>query len=145
MNICFFGFNLRSRRLEVVGERGNGRTREVTPSRARVFSRAHYFQAPATQDILDCFLITLRPTSVPGFPPSILTIFTTSSSKFSQVLTVVLKRRHAAPTKRTGGQSGKRTVRWLPKFLGLRCHLYYRFHKTTRNSDKSKVSFWKSP
>ena len=52
--------SLRSRRLEVVGERENGRARgrhargdslspRVSPSRARVFSCAHYFQASATQ------------------------------------------------------------------------------------------------
>ena len=44
--------SLRSRRLEVMGERENGRTRGtqgVSPSRAPVFSCAHYFQAPATQ------------------------------------------------------------------------------------------------
>ena len=45
--------SLRSRRLEVVGERENGRARgrhpRVSPSRAPVFSCAHYFQAPATQ------------------------------------------------------------------------------------------------
>ena len=47
---------LRSRRLEVVGTRKNGRARRrhasrprVSPSRAPVFSCAHYFQAPATQ------------------------------------------------------------------------------------------------
>ena len=37
---------LRSRRLEVVGERKNGCARG---SRTPVFSCAHYFQAPATQ------------------------------------------------------------------------------------------------
>ena len=130
MNIYLFGFSLRSRRLEVVGERENRRTRGLTSSLSRVFSLAHYLQVPATQAILDCFFITLRPTSVPGFPPSILTIFTTSSSKFPQVLTVVS----------TNGRAGNRE-----NDLGLRCHLYYRFHKTTTNSDKSKVSFWKSP
>ena len=43
--------SLRSRRLEVAGERENGRVRgrHVSPSRAPVFSFAHYFQAPATQ------------------------------------------------------------------------------------------------
>ena len=43
--------SLRSRRLEVAGERENGRARgrHVCPSRAPVFSCAHYFQAPATQ------------------------------------------------------------------------------------------------
>ena len=51
--------SLRSRRLEVVGERENGRARGrhatgslspgVSPSRAPVFSCAHYFQVPATQ------------------------------------------------------------------------------------------------
>ena len=46
--------SLRSRRLEVACERENGRTRGrhargVSPSRAPVFSCAHYFQAPATQ------------------------------------------------------------------------------------------------
>ena len=56
-----WNLSLRSRRLEVVGERQNGRAREtregwgsslsprVSPSRAPVFSCAHYFQAPATQ------------------------------------------------------------------------------------------------
>ena len=52
-----FGLSLRSRRLEVVGERENGRARgrhaRVSPSRTRVFSCAHYFQAPATQANLD--------------------------------------------------------------------------------------------
>ena len=50
-----FVSSLRSRRLEVVGERENGRARGkhargegVSFSRAR-FSCAHYFQAPATQ------------------------------------------------------------------------------------------------
>ena len=53
--------SLRSRRLEVVGARKNGRTRRrhargegaprVSPSRAPVISCAHYFQAPATQAI----------------------------------------------------------------------------------------------
>ena len=38
--------SLRSRRWEVAGERENGR---ASPSRAPVFSCAHYFQAPATQ------------------------------------------------------------------------------------------------
>ena len=66
-------FSLRGRRLEVAGERENGRSRgrhargdsrppvfscahyfqapatRVSPSRAPVFSCAHYFQAPATQ------------------------------------------------------------------------------------------------
>ena len=42
----FSRVNLRSRRLEVVGERENGR---VSPSRGPVFSCAHYLQAPATQ------------------------------------------------------------------------------------------------
>ena len=53
--------SLRSRRLEVVGTRKNGRARRrhargeealtpcVSPSRARVLSFARYFQAPATQ------------------------------------------------------------------------------------------------
>ena len=45
--------SLRSRRLEVVGTRKNGRGRRrlprVSPSRAPVLSFAHYFQAPATQ------------------------------------------------------------------------------------------------
>ena len=46
-------YSLRSRRLEVAGERENGRARgrharRVSFSRAR-FSCAHYFQAPATQ------------------------------------------------------------------------------------------------
>ena len=49
--------SLRSRRLEVAGERVNGRARgrharvspRVSPSRAPVFSCARYFQAPATQ------------------------------------------------------------------------------------------------
>ena len=53
--------NLRSRRLEVVGERENGRARgrhvrgegplspRLSPFRAPVFSCAHYLQAPATQ------------------------------------------------------------------------------------------------
>ena len=50
-----FVSNLRSRRLEVVGERENGRARgrhargEGHASRALVFCCAHYFQAPATQ------------------------------------------------------------------------------------------------
>ena len=130
MNIYLFGFSLRSRRLEVVGERENRRT-QGRHARVDFFSRARFFSCPlltipATQAILDCFFITLRPTSVPGFPPSILTIFTTSSSKFPQVLTVVP----------TNGRVGNRE-----NDLGLRCHLYYRFHKTTTNSDKSKVSF----
>ena len=38
--------SLRSRRLEVVGERENGYARG---SHTPVFSYAHYFQAPATQ------------------------------------------------------------------------------------------------
>ena len=58
-------FSLCSRRLEVVGARKNGRARgsvevvsarknwrargSVSPSRARVLSCAHYFQAPAMQ------------------------------------------------------------------------------------------------
>ena len=56
-------FSLRSRRLEVVGERENERARgrhargRVSPSRAPVFSCAHYFQAPATQAIQLCFLV----------------------------------------------------------------------------------------
>ena len=46
--------SLRSRRLEGVGKRENGRARGrhargESPSRAPVFSCAHYFQAPATQ------------------------------------------------------------------------------------------------
>ena len=41
--------SLRSRRLEVAGERGNGRARGRHASRAPVFSCAHYLQAPATQ------------------------------------------------------------------------------------------------
>ena len=46
-----FVSSLRSRRLEVVGERENGRARgvRVSLSRAPVVSCAHYFQAPATQ------------------------------------------------------------------------------------------------
>ena len=53
------GGRLRSRRLEVVGERENRRateTREgcrVSPSRVPVFSRAHYFQGPATLAMWD--------------------------------------------------------------------------------------------
>ena len=47
--IVWVNHSLRSRRLEVVGERENGRTRGVSPSRAPVFSCAHYFQAPTTQ------------------------------------------------------------------------------------------------
>ena len=69
-NVVFLS-SLRSRRLEVVGERDNGSGRgkhgrgegaparkapenrslspRVSPFRAPVFSRAHYFQAPATQ------------------------------------------------------------------------------------------------
>ena len=54
--------SLSSRRFEVVGERENGRARgrhtggsplspRVSPSRAPVFSCAHYFQTPATQAI----------------------------------------------------------------------------------------------
>ena len=49
--------SLRSRRLEVVGEREKGRARgrhargDMRPSHAHVFSCAHYFQAPATQAI----------------------------------------------------------------------------------------------
>ena len=45
-------YSLRSRRLEVAGEREDGRARgrhARGPSRAPVFSCAHYFQAPATQ------------------------------------------------------------------------------------------------
>ena len=48
-------YSLRSRRLEVMGERENGRARgrhaspRVSPSRAPVFSCANHFQAPATQ------------------------------------------------------------------------------------------------
>ena len=43
-------YSLRSRRLEVVGERENGRARgRHSPSRAPVFPCAHHFQAPATQ------------------------------------------------------------------------------------------------
>ena len=48
-------YSLRSRRLEVMGERENGRawgrhaSPRVSPSRAPVFSCAHHFQAPATQ------------------------------------------------------------------------------------------------
>ena len=46
--------SLRSRRLEVVGTRKNGRARRrltpcVSPSRAPVLSFARFFQAPATQ------------------------------------------------------------------------------------------------
>ena len=53
------GGRLRSRRLEVVGEREKRRateTREgcrVSPSRVPVFSRAHYFQGPATLAMWD--------------------------------------------------------------------------------------------
>ena len=48
-----FQTSLRSRRLEVAGERENGRARgrHASPSRAPVFTCAHYFQAPATQAI----------------------------------------------------------------------------------------------
>ena len=69
MRLCVSHFNLRpkwsrlrSRRLEVVGERENGRARRrharevgssltprMSPSRAFVLSFTHYFQAPATQ------------------------------------------------------------------------------------------------
>ena len=45
--------SLRSRRLEVVGTRKNGRARRRHPSRASVLSFAHYFQAPATQAMID--------------------------------------------------------------------------------------------
>ena len=40
-------------RLKVMGERENGRARgrRMSPSRAPVYSCAHYFQAPATQAI----------------------------------------------------------------------------------------------
>ena len=45
--------SLRSRRLDVVAAREKGRARgrhpRVSPSRAPVFSCAHYFQASATQ------------------------------------------------------------------------------------------------
>ena len=50
--------SLRSRRLEVVGERENGRARErharkkVSRSLSRVFSCTHYFQAPASKRLL---------------------------------------------------------------------------------------------
>ena len=59
--------SLRSRRFEVVGERENWRARgvspRVSPSRAPVFSRAHYFQAPATQanNLGYCELTVLLP------------------------------------------------------------------------------------
>ena len=46
LNVVHF-HSLRSRRLEVVGIRKNGRG--VSPSRAPVLSFAHNFQAPATQ------------------------------------------------------------------------------------------------
>ena len=62
---CLRQLSLRSRRLEVVGTRKNGRakrrhargggdresslTPRVSPSRAPVLSFTHYFQAPATQ------------------------------------------------------------------------------------------------
>ena len=48
--------SLRSRRLEVVGEREKGRARgrharvDMRPSHAHVFSSAHYFQAPVACD-----------------------------------------------------------------------------------------------
>ena len=45
--------SLRSRRLEVVGARKKGRARRRHPSRASVLSFAHYFQAPATQAMID--------------------------------------------------------------------------------------------
>ena len=53
LSCCF-----RSRSLEVVGERENGRARGrhargESPSRAPVFSCANYFQAPAAQ--ASCF------------------------------------------------------------------------------------------
>ena len=41
--------SLRSRRLEVAGERENGRARGRHARGEPVFSCAHYFQAPATQ------------------------------------------------------------------------------------------------
>ena len=54
-DLSVFG-SLRSRRLQVVGTRKNGRARRrhsltpcVSPSRAPVLSFARYFQAPATQ------------------------------------------------------------------------------------------------
>ena len=43
--------SLRSRRLEVAGERENGRAKGRHARVAPVFSCAHYFQAPATQAI----------------------------------------------------------------------------------------------
>ena len=57
---CIVRPSLRSKCLEVVGERENGRVRGrhargVSPSRAPVFSCAHYFQAPATQAKSDLF------------------------------------------------------------------------------------------
>ena len=54
-NICKWKPSLRSRRLEVVGERENGRARGrhactlACPFRVPVYSCSHYFQAPATQ------------------------------------------------------------------------------------------------
>ena len=42
---CSSHFSLRSRRLELVSERENGRARGVTHSCPPVFSCAHYYQA----------------------------------------------------------------------------------------------------
>ena len=58
--------SLRSRRLEVVGTRKNGRARR-RHARVEVFSLArarslfgHYFQAPATQAIFQTFIPCFR-------------------------------------------------------------------------------------
>ena len=52
-------FSLRSRRLEVAGERENGRARG-----RHVFSCAHYFQAPATQATIVCQMTIMNTNKI---------------------------------------------------------------------------------
>ena len=69
--ICLILLSLRSRRLEVVGTRKNGRARRrhVSPSRAPVLSFVRYFQAPATQAKYYCVEIVSFGgiNAMPGF------------------------------------------------------------------------------
>ena len=46
INVKMSADGLRSRRLEVVGEKENARKKETRDSRVPVLSFAHYFQAP---------------------------------------------------------------------------------------------------
>ena len=63
MELALYKFSLRSRRLEVAGERENGR------ARGRHARGAHYFQAPAAQAninyVMLCYVMLFSQVTVP--------------------------------------------------------------------------------